>query len=273
MRVIDIKKDRAAVAAGGAVQQRITMLDYGHTGSGKTEFAATWPRPVFLGENSESGWTTITSMPEEKFFEPGVVPIVWGIEEPKDMIECLTQKLPAAVKAGQCKTVVIDSLTFYGDLFLAFLEEQAKSNPKEQGLAVFGKYLKHIRHLMSTMHQLPVNILWLCLAKEPGEGEQQGGIMLTGQSAKIAPARCDYFMYQRAYRETIDSPIKFGLYPRGYGTWPGRARDGGQLPDVITDVTYKGFMAALQAKKSQPAQGAQAPANGQQQPAPAAPAT
>lgn len=261
MKVIDIKKARQEKVT----TKRLTVLSYGASRAGKTRFAGSFPRPIFLSEATESGWTTLTTMEDDVLYEPGVYPEVWAIEQPADMMQSLVKLEEITKREPQrFQTVVIDSLTFYAEAFLNMLEGQAASNPKEQGLRVFMKYLQHIRHLMGKMHQLPLNVVWLCLSKDPGEGENQGGIMLTGQSSKIAPARCDYWFYQRAFRRVPDAPIEYALHTRGYGQWPAGGRDGGQLPDVITDVTYRGLMAALQGKPQ--AATVQAPSpNGQQQ--------
>ncbi len=257
MREIDIKKNREASLA----EKRISVLCYGGSGTGKTRFAATFPRPLFLSPKIESGWTTIETMNEKDFYEPGVLPRVWEIENAVDMIEGVNAiKAGIVAKPGSIKTVVVDSLTFYSSVFHGVLEAGAAGNVKEQGFAVYRKLGVHLNAIMDQLHALPVSIVWLCLAKEPGEGNTTGQVMLTGQTAQMAPARCDYFMYLRSFSDQPGSPKKYALHPNGYGIWPGRCRDGGLLPEQIDDVSFRGIMNALEEGKKAKLEAAKAEA-------------
>jgi hypothetical protein len=258
LRVINLKES----AAKPLEEKRITVMSYGAPRSGKTEFAGTFPKPLFLASGDESGWTTLESIRPEKLYDRDVQPLVWAIDQPSDMMQAVGQ-LDTELKKDPKKygTVVIDSVTFYGQLFLSFLESSAASNPKEQGLRVFLKFQQHMQLLAQKVHALPCNVVWLALAKEPGEGESAGGIALTGQSAKLLPARCDYWFYQRAWRLRPEDKVSYTLHTRGYSIYPAGGRDGGALPDTIEDVSYRGIIAALKkGKADQAAQAAPVPA-------------
>ena len=81
MRVIDVSKP-------GKIQ-RVTALSYGQSRAGKTRFAGSWPRPLFLSDATESGWTTLGNMDRNVLFEVGRNPIVWAIDKAADMMQAV----------------------------------------------------------------------------------------------------------------------------------------------------------------------------------------
>src|SRR3990172_2057198 len=100
MRVIDVSKP-------GKIQ-RITALSYGMSRSGKTRFAGSWPRPLFLSDATESGWTTLSNMDKSVLFEPERAPIVWAIEKVQDISQAIKDVEPM-LKRREVQTVVVDS--------------------------------------------------------------------------------------------------------------------------------------------------------------------
>jgi hypothetical protein len=144
-----------------------TFMIYGPTRSGKTTFAGTFPRPLFLSEATEGGYESLS---EDNWddnttprFEANVPPIVWTIEKQSDMVECLEKAIPL-VKSGRVKTLVIDSISFYADLYLTML---IQAQDKKDMRRAYGDLGIHLRNLRVKPHSLGVNVVWLGLDQAP----------------------------------------------------------------------------------------------------------
>lgn len=252
MREVDLSVSNAPT--------RTTVLSYGDMRSGKTRWAATWPRPLFLADASEGGWTTIRSMDSQVFWEPNRTPRVWAIETAADMMQSLTDVEPL-IKAGEVQTIVIDSLTFYNDLYLAMLcRVAAQGNRQPDMRRIYGNLGQHLRELRIRVHGLGVNVIWLCLAKTPDDSYPVGGPMISGQQAQKFSAGCDYIFYHRAYQPSPNDPHYFEIRTRRWGQYPAGGRDEFQLSDplgywtkeeesgeelLVGDCTYRTFAESL----------------------------
>jgi hypothetical protein len=228
-------------------RKRITVTSYGASRSGKTEFAATFPRPLFLSDSTESGWETMRYMDPNKFYEPGhETPSggpceVWPISNAADMMESLA-KIEEIVPKNPNRwwTLVIDSLTFYADCYYAALEQNAykKSGGKPiDPRRLYGDLGSHLRYQMIRVHNLPFNIVWTCLNKESNDEGKNAGILLPGQNAQKTPARCDALFYHRQYRSGADTIWEMHTQP--YGEFTAGGRGMGVLPNVIENPTYR----------------------------------
>lgn len=231
-------------------RKKLTVMSYGPSRAGKTRFAGTWPRPLFLSDKSEGGYETLRYMKAEALYEPDRRPEVWPIGKAQEMVEAVQEVEQTIPKdPTRWRTLVIDSLTFYSDAYYAALEQAAYS--RSGGKAVDKRHLfqdlgSHLRWLMIRVHELPLNVVWLCLEKPPGEGEEAtaGGILLSGQTAQKAPARCDCLFYHRAYRAGADE-FTYEIRTRRFGSFPAGGRDEGTLPDPI-EPSYRVLESALQ---------------------------
>jgi hypothetical protein len=237
MKVIDLKK---------RAPRNVSVMTYGASRVGKTRFAASWPRPLFLADATEKGWETIRNMDPENFFDPTFTPEVWGIEDPQDMFKAI-QDVQTRIKQnpGDIQTLVVDSLTLYSDLYFTGLEVAAvKRSNQVDRRRLFGDLGQHLAWLITEVHKLPLNIVWVCLEKPPQDGAM-GGPLLTGQTRDKAPARCEYLLYQRAYRTKADEPPKFEIRTKPYGAYIAGGRSGDMtLPDPL-DPTYRAFAEAI----------------------------
>lgn len=222
MRIIDVSKPEKL--------RRITCLSYGHSRGGKTRFAGTWPRPLFLSDATESGWTTLMNMDRQALYEPERVPQVWAIENVIDMFKALKDAEPL-VKRGEVQTLVIDSLTFYQDLFINHTERLLGG--KSDARAVFGRLAAHYKELREQIHLMGTNVVWLALAKDPGEDQPVGGPMLTGQNAAKFAASCDYLLYHRSFQATPTGRVQWEVRTRKYASYAAGGRDEGRLPDPL----------------------------------------
>ena len=225
MREIDLDKDTAT---------RTTVLSYGPMRSGKTRWAATWPRPLFLSDNTESGWTTIKNMPDELFFEPGRRPKVWAIEQAVDMMAAIS-KIDPLIRRGEVQTVVVDSLTFYAQLYLSFLEATTSRGSKQaDGRQIYGNLQTHLRALRVQLHALPVNVVWICLDVPPGEDDPMGRPDLPGsKNPRQFAAGCDYILYHRPMVDPKTNLHTWEMRTRRYLQFVAGGRDEGRLPDPL----------------------------------------
>ena len=255
MRVIDVSKR----AAGN----RITCLSYGATRAGKTRFAATFPRPLFFSDATETGWTTISNMNHDCLWEPECVPQVWAIENAADMMTALHDaEQIIKTRPGEVQTIVIDSLTFYADLFFSAIDASARSASSKapDNRQLFMCLAAHLKELRIRAHMLPVNVVWLALEKEANSDNPVGGPMLSGQNAAKFAAGCDYILYHRSYQARPVDPVQWEVRTRRYGQYPAGGRDEGLLPDplgyfgqvegkdapvFVTDCTYRTLAEAL----------------------------
>jgi AAA domain-containing protein len=237
-------------------RRRITLCNYGASRSGKTELAATFPRPLFLSDKGESGWETIRYMAKEKFYEPdhktasGLSCEVWPIGKAEDLLESLPRLEAIFAKEPQkFGTLVIDSFTFYADTYFAQLElgYRRSAGAKYDPRRTYGDLASHLRWIMIRVHEItePIgcNVVWLALEKQPGETEGGGGILLAGQSALKTPARCDGLLYQRAFR--AGNETTYEVYPQPFGIMPAGGRGFQNLPCPMVSPTYRDFEALL----------------------------
>lgn len=238
------------IKQGDARAQFKSILSYGRSRSGKTRFAATFPRPRFLSEASERGWTTIETMPSDDFYEPDRPPEVWPIENAEQMMEALAAAR-TDIFAGKIKTLVIDSLTFYADSYFQHMFEQAKRvTPAGKAIdtrSLYGALAQHLQSLRIDIHKWPCNVIWLALERSPEPENPRGGPMLTGQSAEKFPAGCDHVFYHRSYTYNDVNPATnapetfraFEMRTSVFGNYLAGGRDSGMLPDPIYDPSYR----------------------------------
>jgi len=248
MRVIDVSKP-------GKIQ-RVTALSYGMSRAGKTRFAGTWPRPLFLSDATESGWTTLGNMDRNALFEVGRAPIVWSIDKAADMMQAVHDAEPL-VKRGEVQTVVVDSITFYADLFFNTLD--ATAGHRADARQLYQKLGQHLKNLREVIHLLGSNVVWLALEKPPGEDTPVGGPMLSGQNAAKFQAGCDYVFYHRSFQAQPNTALQWEIRTKKYQNYQAGGRDEGRLSDplgyvqvnedgqelFVPDCTYRTMAEAL----------------------------
>jgi hypothetical protein len=223
----------------GDAPDRITMLVAGASRSGKTHFAGTFPRPYFLSDATEGGHRTLQHMYDEDFYEPSVRPVVYEIASASDMMEGIVDIENEWKKdPSQVGTIVVDSLTFYAELKFSELEVGPDARDKRK---LYGDLASHLRYIMIRVHKLPVNVVWLSLAKEGGEDHALGGVSIPGQTAHKAPARCDIWAYleQRDRRVKGQVEREFKMHFQTYAGFRAGHRFGDMLPPALENATYK----------------------------------
>lgn len=239
MRIIDLNASERP--------SRITVLSYGAMRSGKSRFSGTWPRPLFLADATETGWETLRNMDPACFYEPGKKPEVWAIEKSADMMKAVDDiEKGLAVTPGKWLTVVVDSLTFYSDLYFNAVYNAAASGGRLPDLRqIYGQLGNHLRDLRIRVHSLPCNVVWLALEKSPGEENPFGGPMLSGQASQKFAAGVDYILYHRSFQMNAQQGPQWEVRTRQFGQYKAGGRDEGLLPDPLSVCDYRALASAL----------------------------
>jgi len=213
MREIDLQAPR------GIEMPVFTFLTHGDTRSGKTAFSGTFPRPLVLADVTEKGYETLR---DENWndeitprFEPGVAPIVWGIEKESDVAEAIPQIEPL-VKSGRVKTIIVSSISFYSDLiFNSLLMRQEKTDTRR----AYGDLGTHLRNLRIKIHGLGVNVVWEALAKHPETDDPVGRPMIPGQQADKFAAGVDFIFFLKVDQPKPTEPPQFNIYTKRLGNY------------------------------------------------------
>lgn len=180
-----------------------TFLIYGDTRSGKSYFAATFPRPYIYADIVESGYKTILSMDRSLWFEPDVRPIVRGIDQMND-IAADSSHLDALIAQKKVLTIVVDAFSFYVEFFLGHL---MRLQTKPDNRSAYGDLGKHLREFRTIMHSKGVNVVWNCLAKHPDTDDPKGRPLIPGQQADRFSAGVDFLWYADLEQKRVDGKI------------------------------------------------------------------
>ena len=127
----------------------LSTFIFGPLRTSKTTSAATWPKPVFLSAGNEGGDTSLRGMDVD----------VIKINSVADMKEAVAYIDAYGQKKHGWRTVVVDSLTYYSDLFV-----QAASNNGEKPLQQrdWGLLDLHLQKwLLPKLMSMPYHTVWI----------------------------------------------------------------------------------------------------------------
>lgn len=230
MKIIDLSKAAPAVAIFG----------YGKSGAGKTRWAASWPRPLFLSVGIERGWETIRNMDPKLMFEPARRPEVWAMEEPGDFPKAITE-LDGILKKDPMKyrTIVVDSDTHLLDAYLTDCERtiQAKDG-RNVYRELWKRYGFECARLHTTALKYDASVIHLALESPASQENPTCKPLLIGQAGDKLPSMCEYMLYFRTWREDPKSPQQWEIRVRPFDRSAARGRDEGKLPDPLPQGGY-----------------------------------
>jgi len=174
----------------GHVNQGVTVFLFGSVGTWKTTWAGQWPKAVFLSVGAEGGDDALAMLPSIY----GVnAPPAYHITSAKMMKEKVDFLAAHYVQLG-VNTVVIDSISYYVDMWIAELMGLRYNDPKirrriekaggeatNMTMSDWGLIAMHIRDLAMKLHNTKLNVIWIALEKETRESDgQQGSSSITG---------------------------------------------------------------------------------------------
>ena len=202
----------------GQATQYIHMLVGGKISSGKTSFAATAPRPLFLGDPGEGGYETLEPPPHGKFdvqllWEPNVLPMVWAMEDMADYFKAVA-RLEEMARTGKLpfSSVVFDSVSLYTQRVIS---ELAEKNPKQDPRQNYGMLGDAITLLVKRIHALPMHVIWLC------HTDPDDQLLVSGKATHTAWANMGTKLLVRA--EVNGKTINYQMHTRPFrlATWIG----------------------------------------------------
>lgn len=169
---------------GEQITGGVSVFLYGGVGTWKTTWAGQWPKAAFLSIGPEGGDDALVQLPE-LYGVP--VPRSYSIQSTKMMADKI-DLLARNYVAMDVNTVVIDSITYYVDLWIAELMELRYNDQKIRdkiekagGQATnltmrdWGILAMHIRDIAIKLHKTRLNVIWIALEKEIKENNEQQG--------------------------------------------------------------------------------------------------
>ena len=184
---------------------------YGATRSGKTELAATFPRPLFIIPQNEASITTLMgknipyvlcsgpfgSFDEEK----GVGGLVGQRDKSGNqelgILDHLERDYRKDPKKFPYDTIVVESLSHYCDMVEEVLTNGAQ---KQMDPLAWGKMKDHLRHVQLRLRKMQVHVVFTCLDElktNDKSGITVGGPLMSGKAARTLPSSCDVIGYTR----------------------------------------------------------------------------
>lgn len=183
-------------------KQGVTVFLFGLLGTIKTTWAGTWPSPVFLSAGQEGGDDSLELLPTLWGVQP---PPVYHIHSTAQMRQKVNYIAQSHALYGW-KTVVIDSVSFYMDIYMreVILAYQRAGKDPQMQQRDWGFLENHIcKELAQTLHSTPLNVIWISLAKEKyskkdrqGDSFVEGVVpMMSGAAGTKLPAMCKMVIY------------------------------------------------------------------------------
>lgn len=219
-----------------------TFLTYGDTRTGKSEFGATFPRPLIIADSRERGYETVMKMDRSKWWEPDLIPIIKSADSMSDIAEIINFAKPL-IASGRILTIDFDAFTFYCDFALSQLMTQMAGADNRQ---IYGKLGTHLQYVRNEMHNLPVNVVWNCLAAAPEKDDngtmKMGGPMIPGSQGPKYAAGVNFLFYTKMMQRKDKGVVvdeSFNLYTKQEGMFAAGNRLGlNALPNPFKMGTY-----------------------------------
>ena len=198
-------------------------LSYGRTGTGKTHFGGTFPRPLVLNAATEGGIVTLR--------KKGVDAI--DIYDSSDMMSAL-EELHGMAQVGTLRdrwdTIILDSVTIYCEQYISELVEKVPGKRKMMRRPDWGELDSHMRTLTVRAHELPINVWWMAL--EDHEKDDENGRVVSGfpmlygkRSAKIL-ASMDIVLWHEMVKTGKNQPNIYRCHAQPYLYYDAKDRFG-----------------------------------------------
>ena len=216
---------------GTAVNQGVTVFVFGNVGTWKTTWAGQWPKAVFLSVGAEGGDDALAMLPS-----------LYGVPAPPayhittvDMMRQKVEFIASNYRQLGINTVVIDSVTYYVDMWITEYIKRRSADPKVRvdphsgELAMrmndWGVLASHMRALAMRLHNTQLNVIWIALEKEVKEQDgQQGSSRLVavepfvrGETFLKLPGLCKMIIHaNRELKPDMNVPGRMMIQPIYY---------------------------------------------------------
>lgn len=209
-----IDPDLSIAGHNAIMKQGLTVFLYGGVGTRKTTWAGLGPKPLFLSIGPEGGDDSLAMLPHLYGVQQ---PPVYHITSSSMMKEKVALICRDYVKMD-INTVVIDSITYYFDLWIAKTSAEreknstvkAKMDKKGEDAATltmrdWGVLSMHIRDLAMALHKTPLNVVWIALEKEIRNHDENTGTStvvavepyIKGEQTIKLPGLCKMIIYAK----------------------------------------------------------------------------
>lgn len=181
---------------------KFTVLSYGDSRSGKTTWAATWPRTLILADAIERGYESVKTADRSTWFEPDWKPKIIALENLADLVELCAPggRIDQMIARGEVLTIVVDALTFLVETMLnAIIQLQTKPDNR----AAYGDLGKQLRNVRTLVQSKPVSVLWNTLVKHPDEDDRRGRPLIPGKQGEAWPAAVDFVLRPQCTRQRV----------------------------------------------------------------------
>lgn len=210
-----------------SASQWVRVMAGGMPTSGKTHFAATFPKPLFISDEAEGGYKTLFGMDPDYWWDPKVVPEVWAQSDMTDFPKAVTEIQGMVSKSGKLpwETMVVDSISIYTERVLG---EMKLRNPGEDNRQRYGALTDALRLRVLQVNALPMHVVWLCHVTSEGE------LTLPAKAAATVPAYMDYKWLCHVQPPTVRGGVPdFQLRTKAFNksAWLGGRNGMNPLPD------------------------------------------
>lgn len=207
-------------------EENNTILLLGDPGVGKTTFALSFPKPRCFFPTLERSWVTLDHMSPQEFYNPNEKPDSRRIANSMDMMRELNlADTDLKRDPGAFKTLIIDSITAYSRMHVAFLETLGIKNKMD----IYGQLGQHLTQILIKAHSLSCNVVWT------GHVNQEtGNVDLSGKSVNAFQSTVIDLLYL-----AIEEEKKRVIATTAYGKFKQLRCKGKNLPDTIPLTNYR----------------------------------
>jgi len=244
------------------LKTNLVMLVYGRSGTGKTHFASTFPKPALYLDINERGTETVASIPGIDVLRCEEWEDFWGSDDTEGAYWYLAE-------GTKYKTVVIDQVTNLQDMAMREVRRQGRKTEEDQFTQRnWGQLGGLLKTAISAYRELSDRYNIVFLAHErvfDGGGEEEANNAIAPTiGARVIPSVGSFldgavdaigstFIRERTTKEGVkkvrhvDYCMRTGPHA-SYATKVRRPVTSGPIPDVIVNPTYPKIMDLISGK-------------------------
>lgn len=239
-------------------QNGMTVFVYGIAGTWKTSWAGSWPSPVFLSSGTEGGDDALAMLPS---LTGKPTPPVYRIDS-SAMLSNKVEFISRNYERFGWKTVVLDSLTFMSDTWIAEIvgariraamaanKPDANTQMQQRDWGFLENFF--VKDIAQTLHRTKLNVIWIALERELTETKPNGEMTVVGRRPYVQggmrtkiPAMCKLIIHaEKTFTSDPQNPSRRLVKPI-YWTSPSwmtpdiRHKYGGAFPEgKLVDPQY-----------------------------------